>query len=137
MAQNILVEEQKADGPKLIAELVKHGFPVAAAAWVLEDQGYKWYLYIVSPFVDKKDTHEGYRRILPVIQQIPPPLAVEPFDVKLIGTKESVGAAIRDIQQKLSGTRPVRYTGSRLGKLYIEEAYVYPPLAIPEEAEAK
>jgi hypothetical protein len=136
MAQNILVEEQKADGPKLIAELVRHGFPVAAAAWVLEDQGYKWYLYIVSPFVDRKGSHDGYRRILPLMQQIPPPLAVEYFDVKLVGTRESVGAAIRDIQQKLKGTRPVRYTGSKLGELYIEEAYVYPPLAVPEEVQA-
>jgi hypothetical protein len=88
MDQATLVEDRLEDGQRLLARLADEGFPVTVAAWIHESESGQWFFYLASPFVDAQGTTKGYRRVLPLVQQMPPPFGVQPLEVKLIGTAD-------------------------------------------------
>jgi hypothetical protein len=100
---------------------------VTAAAWVKESDGGSWYLYLVSPAVDGRDPREGYRRLLAVIRQMPPPFRVDRFEVKLIGPSEPIARAIAAIRDRSPGRSGTWDQGGNLGMLPVDAAYVYAP----------
>jgi hypothetical protein len=137
MDQFALVESQMTDGQKLVTRLVQEGFPVTAAGWVNATEASRWHLYIASPVVDDQGPFTAYRRIHEVIQQMPEPFWVEPSDVKVIEAKSPIA---REVQEMFRGSPrkiPIRYRGARLGDLSIEAAYIYPPVAAPEQSDAR
>jgi hypothetical protein len=127
MDQIALVERQIEDGQKLVEQLVRNGFPVAAAFWVNGTEASRWYLYIASPVVDKKGPRAAYGQIGATERQMTTPLGIDPFEVKAIGIKNPIAKDVLAALQQHTGNGPIRYRGARLGPLSIEAAYLYPP----------
>lgn len=130
MDQGTLVDEQIADGRRILERLKAEGVPVTAAGWVAESEGGPWFFYLVTPLV----TEDGgklaaYRRIGPVIRRTPVPLWVDPMEFKVVAPDSAVGKAIREIAGRRPGPVLTPYGSVRLGGLSIDGAYVYPPAA--------
>jgi hypothetical protein len=125
-----LVEQQIADGQRLIERLVQEGFPVAAACWVKESDGGPWYLYLASPIVDTRGTWEAYRRILRLIRQMPQPFWIGSLETKAIKTTDRVGKYVLDLYKSHGHRRPIRFSGSLLGNVAVDGVYIYPPEAL-------
>jgi hypothetical protein len=132
MDQGPLVERQINDGLWLIQELHRDGFDVTAAFWLRDSEDSPWALYIASKEVDRKGIAAAYRVILETFNRRPDPW-ISPFDVKLIRPSDPLTQDVLKFRRPESMI-PARYHGSRLGKLSIEEAYIYGPL--PEGAAA-
>jgi hypothetical protein len=130
-----LVEQQIADGKRFVERLLQEGFPVTAACWVKESDGRRWYLYLISPFVDARGALEAYRRILPVAQQMPQPFEVNPLEIKAIETKEPVGKAVIRLHKRYGGRHPSRFPEPLLGDRAVDGVYLYPPIAPPAPEE--
>jgi hypothetical protein len=129
MVQVALVREQIDDGQRLVAELLRQGFPVTAACWVKGSEDSQWYLYLVSSAVDDEGITKAYRRVHPVVRQMQQKAFwIDPFEVKLISPTDSLAEAVSVWLRRSAGKPPTRYGGTRLGELDIEGAYIYPPL---------
>jgi hypothetical protein len=124
MDQVTLVENQIDDGQKLVNQLMHAGCAVTAAAWVKGTEDGQWFLYIAAPVVESEGLAKAYRRVHAVIRQMPQPFWVDPFEVKLIGSSNPIAEALEKMQQRYPGG--IRYRGTQLGGLSIEEAYIYP-----------
>jgi hypothetical protein len=132
MDQATLVEERKAGGQQLISRLLEEGIEVTAACWLRETEGGRWYLNIATPLVGKdRAPSDGYRRIIPLIQQIPPPHWLDPMDVKLIPPDSPIAEAVRDLHRKYPGRGPIHLGETIFARRSIEGAYVYPPASAP------
>jgi hypothetical protein len=82
--------------------------------------------------VDEEGIAKAYRRILPIIWQMPQPFWVDPFDVKLIGMKNPLAQDVLALQRQHDGRASSGYAGQRLGGSSIEGAYFYPlPITAP------
>ena len=129
MDQVPLVMAQIDHGQKLLSRLTEVGFPVLAAGWIKTDEDSKWYLYLVSPFVEQEGIRRAYRVVHTVIRQMPDePFRIDPFDVKLVGPSESIAKALVDMQCRHPGRMPSSYGGPGLPGRSIEGAYCYPPM---------
>lgn len=122
----MLVEEQKRDGLKLAEELVQEGVEVTAAFWLKTSEDGKWFQYFATPLVDGKGTKAAYRRLLPILQQIPQPFWVTPVEIKVIGVKDHLAKAVVELQQRFAGKYFGNYLESKLGRESIDGAYIYP-----------
>jgi hypothetical protein len=126
MGQEILVENQIEDGLRFVERLVQDDFPVTAACWVKTSEDGMWYLYIASPLVDTEGPKKSYRRVYALMQRIPQPFRIHPFDVKLVGAGDAIAEGVRRSHQRYPDKRPVHYGETQLGGVNIEGAYVYP-----------
>jgi hypothetical protein len=134
MAQATLVAMQMIEGQTLIDRLTYEGIGVTAAAWVKESESGDWYLYLATPLVGEDGaTRPAYRRVNAVIRNMEEEgFGMDPFEKKVIGPHDPIARDI--VAHRASPTRtPTRFRGSRLGDLAVEEAYIYPPPATPEE----
>jgi hypothetical protein len=123
-----LLVEQQADGRKLIEQLARDGFEVAAAFWVLPRDRVTWQLYIASPLVDGRNTNEAYRRLLPSFAKAPSKwVALSQLD--LIDPADPIVKAAVEIRDREPEGLPVAYEGEQLGEMKIQGAYIYPEIA--------
>jgi hypothetical protein len=134
MDQAPLVERAIDEGLWIIRELSRNHFDVTAAFWlkVSESEDGQWFLYIASKMVDENGLHAAYRSLHEILKH-KPDLWISPFDVKLIGATNPIARdvlAIRGPRESI----PTRYHGPRVGKVNIEEAYIYGPLPAPSGA---
>jgi hypothetical protein len=136
MAQVLLVAEQIDDGKKLIEELARQGFPFTAAGWARTPYDSKWYLYLVSPPVDKQGVRKWYGRLNTVIRQMQQEgFEMDPFEIKLVGPAEPVGKALLELQRRHRGKRPRRYDWARVDGTNLEGACIYPPITVPAQSD--
>jgi hypothetical protein len=135
MAQATLVEMQIKDGQRLIECLIREGIAVTAAAWVKETESGDWYLYLATPLVSPEGgTRPAYRRVNAVIRQMEEEgLWIDPFEIKVIGPNNPTARDIVANRRDRPSRIPTRFQGARLGEVAVEEAFLYPPTAIPEE----
>lgn len=124
------------DGQRLIERLAAEGIAVTAAGWVQESDGSLWYLYLVTPLVNKKeDTLPAYRRIGPIIVEMQKEGSwIEPSDVKAIGPHDPIARDMVAHWGRRRARTPMRFQAWRLGELAVEDACIYPPTADPKEA---
>jgi hypothetical protein len=135
MAQASLVEMQIKEGQTLLERLDHEGIAVTAAGWVKESESGDWYLYLATPLVGEDGaTRPAYGRVNAVIRKMEEEgFRMDPFDKKVIGPHDPIAKALATHRQARPGGPPTRFRGSRLGELYVEEAYIYPPLPNPEQ----
>lgn len=128
MVQVTLVEEQLADGRKLIVEFMRAGIDVTAAAWIRKADDDAWYLYVASPLSSRPSRANPYLRLHEVIRQQPQPFWVQPLDVQLIDPDSPVARDILAIQRKYPPTKsPLHFGEGEIGGTSTEGAYIYPP----------
>ncbi len=132
MDQATLVNEQIQDGRRFLERLGAEGVPVTAAAWVKKSEGGPWFFYMVTPLVtEEAGKAPAFRRVGPLIYQMPQPFWVDPLEIAVVAPDSAVGKAIRDVAGRRPGPVPTPYGSVRLGNLSIDGAYVYPPVAAP------
>jgi hypothetical protein len=124
MDQATLVDHQIDDVPRLIDQLRKDNIDVQAAFWYYRSEADQWYLYLVSDLVDQKGYIEAYKAVLKVMEQLPD-LWTHWREVKLIGPDDPLEKAVIDFRSKQRSPLPARVRGTNLGKIYIEDAYIY------------
>ena len=133
MDQTTLVGNQIGDGEKLVKELVRNRFDVTAAFWAKTSEEGSWFLYIVSKAVDELGLRKAYRLLNDIVGKTPD-LGLSPLNVKLIGVSNPIAKDALDAQRHLSSWSSKvlnRYSGSRLGDVYVDETYLYPPVGSP------
>jgi hypothetical protein len=123
----LLVESRIEDGRKLIAELIKEGFDVTVACWVKTSDEGLWFLYIGSTSVEAGKIGDAYITVYGCLARISD-ASISLSDIKLIPATDPIAKEAIGVRDRYAGKLPTRYHGKRLGKLTIEEAYVYPPL---------
>ena len=133
MDQTPLVDEQIADGKRLLDRLREAGFPVTAAGWVRETERWRWHLYIVSPVVDEQGIGDAYLRIQMVVRQMPQPFSLGPFDIMAVEPHQPLAEAILDLQRRHPGRSWFHFGGSHIGVVEIEAVYLYPPVAVADQ----
>jgi hypothetical protein len=133
MDQTPLVEEQIAEGKRLLEWLAEAGFPVTVAGWVRETQRWDWHLYLVSPVVEDQGIRIALRRIRTLIQQMPQPLRLGRFDLMVVGSHKPLGEALVDLQRHHPGKSYFHFGGSQLNCVEVEAVYIYPPVALAEQ----
>ncbi|MBI1900867.1 MAG: hypothetical protein HYS13_07120 [Planctomycetia bacterium] len=125
MDTELLVDERIEDGRRLIAQLVKDGFDVSVAFWVLTGEDQLWYLYIGSASADAKDIGSAYRRVYASLARLSK-ACVTFSEIKLISLTNTIARDAIAVRDRYPGRMATRFHGKQLGNLPIEEAYVYP-----------
>jgi hypothetical protein len=135
MAQTSLVEMQIQQGQQLVDRLAVEGIPVTAAGWVKESESGAWFLYLATPLVGTDGAKKpAYSRVNAVIRDMQKEGIWLDLEKKVIGLNNPIAkdmAAHRD--SRLPARIPTWFRGARLGELPVEEAYIYPQMANPEE----
>jgi hypothetical protein len=129
MDTSTLVEKLLDDGKTLIEMLPQKGFPVTAAFWVKPAENGEWLFYIASPVVEEQGGLSGaYRKLHPLIRQMPQPFWIDPLEVKLIGPNNPVAKDVLNIHHRSPGPAvcPIRWAGTKLGNITVEGVYLYP-----------
>ncbi|HEX4142161.1 MAG TPA: hypothetical protein VHY91_01315 [Pirellulales bacterium] len=128
MDTDTLVENLVGDGQRLVDELLRGGFAVAAAFWLKASEDCKWNFYIVSPIVDSEGLTKAYRQLHPLVRRMPEPFRIDPLEIKLIGPINPIARDVAAILGRFSGTSqsPILWGGKQLGSMSIEDAYLYP-----------
>ena len=126
---------QITEGQTLIDRLTHEGISVMAAAWVKESESGDWYLYLATPLVTEGGgKRPAYHRVNAVIREMQKEgFGMDPFEKKVVGPHDSIAKDMIANRGGRPGGPPTPFRGSRLGELYVDEAYIYPPLPNPEE----
>ncbi len=127
MDQSPLVTEQIDAGQELIRKFNDYK-PVNSAFWLREGDAGEWYLYIISSEIDDSNFHLAYGELTKLTRRPPDPW-LDPFQVKVAGIDNKFAVAVNEIQSKYVTLLPTRIRNRMLGGIYIEEAYIYSPLA--------
>ncbi|CAN5286694.1 hypothetical protein BH10PLA2_BH10PLA2_34320 [soil metagenome] len=132
MDPETVVSDQTESGKALIDALTNAGFEVRIAFWAKPTEAGKWYLYLVSPFVDEKGPAVAYRTVLELLRQLPE-LWIDPMEIKLVGLNDSLATAALGVvmsnsiqRNSKSYSRKIRLGESTLGGFAFDGAYFYP-----------
>jgi hypothetical protein len=124
MDQGPLVIEAIDVGAELVRRLDK-SVPVQAAFWVKDSEEGQWYLYIASDQIDDKNLDVAYGEVLRLAGQMASPY-LDPFQVKLIPTSDSLAQAALDIHRRYLGRMATRFGGKNFGGISVDDVYIYP-----------
>jgi hypothetical protein len=138
MDQDTVVTDQIVNGKRLIEALGAAGLAVRIAFWAKPTEEEKWYLYLASPNADEKGHRAAYGIIHSVIRQMPD-LWIDPFEIKVIGMKDTMTRAALDATKAKSpdnqfgvgNAKPypgmTRFYGSSFGGVSVDAVSIYPP----------
>jgi hypothetical protein len=129
MAEELLVDDQIDTGQLIVDQLLADGFDVAVAFWVKNDEGL-WRLYLASPGFDDRKPRDNYLAIRDSLAKVPNPEA-RFWPINLIDERNPIARDALRIAGRPGKKEGIRYRGTRLGDLPIEEAYIYPKPEIP------
>ena len=126
MDQGPLVEKQIEDGRNLIEQLARDHVDVTAAAWIKEREDGTWHFYLASRVVEDEGLLAAYRKVRHSMDSLTDLLWVGASDLHLIGATDPAAGEILEILERYHPAKLYRYLGTSLGKVDIEEAYIYP-----------
>lgn len=125
------------DGKRLLERLIAEGIAVTAACWLKESEGGQWFLYIATPLVSEDGAkRKAYRRVRPVIQQMPQPFWIDPFEIKVISPNSPIARAVQDLHRRYPVKSVIPFGAGQFGGMSIEGAYVYPPIPVVDQQSA-
>ncbi|SRR6266545_6201942 len=130
MDQDTLVIFKLDAGRRLIDSLIERGLDIRAAFWAKPSEE-RWRLFLACPAVDEKGSRFVYGFINPALRAAPE-WGIDFFDVSVIGVEDSMAqAAAAHVAPMLArDAKPfggaVPYEDFRLGRRYVEGAYIYP-----------
>jgi hypothetical protein len=139
MGQEVLVDAHVQMGEHYLKQLRATGFPVEGAFWAaLAEES--WYLYVVTPLVDKKGTRDTYTELIAHESKFAEQ-SLDGFDVRVVSPNDAMALAVAELVRPKPGPGPfgiknpkpypgmTRFNGSRLGGVDVEGALIYPPLS--------
>jgi hypothetical protein len=127
MDQETLVEHRIDDVPRLINQLKQANFDVKAAFWLYTSETDQWFLYLVSDVADKKGITAAYKLVHMALRRLTN-VWINRFEVKLVSPTNPVAKAVTDLLSKQHSPVPTQVRGMNLGDVYLENAYIYPPM---------
>jgi hypothetical protein len=122
------------DGQKLIDQLSRSGFEMAAAFWLKPTEGGGWRFYIVSPLADREGLRAAFAQVHPVLKAMSPPFGISPLDVWLLEASSPLAKDILNLYKSAHSSRgrPIQCGDVWLGRMNVDEAYLYPlPASVP------
>ncbi len=139
MAEEIVVKEPLTKemieaGRDMTAQLLEKGFEVVCSFWLYNLESTSWRLALASPVVDREGPRKAYELIQEILQENWE-MDIWLRDISALSPSDPVVIAFRSLGKfelprpnydktpRLDGRR--RYTRSRLGNVFIEDAYVY------------
>jgi hypothetical protein len=134
MDTDVLVENKIDDGESLIRQLIREQFGVEVAFWVKISEEGLWQLWIASPAVDPGNLGEALRKVYAALTNMPD-CSVSASEIKLLIDTDPIAREAAALRDRYPRRDPRRYKAKRLGKLAIEELWIYPrrfPLKVRE-----
>jgi hypothetical protein len=125
MDTELLVEDRIEDGRRLVAELIKEGFDVTVAFWVRTSEEGLWFLYVGSTSVESGKVGDAYITAYDCLARLPNS-SISLSDIKLVPATNPIAKDAKEIRDRYAGRVPTKYHGKQLGRMAIEEAYIYP-----------
>ena len=128
MDTNILVNDVIEEDRRIVEQLPQDGFEVTAAFWLKNAEDGQWYFYIASPSAESERLSEAYSRLLTLIRRTPQPHWIDALEVRLIGPSNLIAKDVLAIHSRapVPNGSPIRWGGTVLGNVSIEDAYLYP-----------
>jgi hypothetical protein len=143
MDQATLVNEKIDDGKQLYDALASDGFDIRLAFWGRSIEDEKWYLHLASPVVDENGPRDVFRRVNDTLRKMPD-LWIDPFDIKVVGMRDSLAEAALAVWEPripdspFAVPNPKRYGSicrvegsTKFERLGIDSACIYPPRRVP------
>jgi hypothetical protein len=139
MAEEILVKEPltrelKEMGRDMSLRLLERGFELVCSLWLYHPESNRWRLVLASPIVDREGPRRAYGIIAEILQENWD-MGVWLRDISAVSPSDPLVQALRSLgkielptpHHSPSQQRDVgrRYTRSRLGDIFIEDAYVF------------
>ncbi len=136
MAQDLLVDELRTSGKRLLGEIVGAGVEVTVAFWAKPEGHEQWCFYIATPLADHSQTPSVQRVINGIARQLQGSW-VDPLQIRVLGATDSTALAAIEfmtskvIDHEFAVQRPAPnpdswYPRSTLGGLDIDPpAYIY------------
>ncbi len=123
---------------RLVSELIDAGadfvrefndvFPVSVACWVVLSDSDNLFLYIASDAIDDSNTPDAYREVLRRLGRNTNQW-LDPFQVKLVNSSDPIARDAMRIRDRHPASLATHSSGSSIGGVSIDGAYVYPPLS--------
>ena len=133
MDQNSLVTEHIHEGQNLVDQCIAEGVDVTAAFWIKLSEDGQWYLYIATRVVEDKGLAAAFKAVYGALQRMSTSIGLDSLeDLKVIGATNPITANVLDIQTRYGAPLATRYRGNQLGKISIQEAYLYPPRPVAQ-----
>jgi hypothetical protein len=139
MAEEIVVKEPltrelKEMGRDMSLRLRERGFELVCSLWLYHPESNRWRLVLASPIVDRKGPRKAYEIIEQILQENWE-MGIWLRDISAISPSDPLVQALRSLG-KIELLRPYyapaprvdvgrRYTRSRLGDIFIEDAYIF------------
>jgi hypothetical protein len=132
MDQIALVDKQIEAGQKVLEALFQEAVPVTAACWLKESESGRWFCYLITPLVGEDGaTRAAYHRVFPVIRRLRDAgFWIDTMEVKVIGPTAPIAQAVAEFQRQHPGSLRGRHGGYSLARLDIDDAYIYPSIAV-------
>jgi hypothetical protein len=133
MAQSTLVESQIGEGLELIDQLVRCGFPVAAAWWVKPIEDDDWKLFLASAVVDDQGPAVAYQQANDALRDWQE-YHLGPISLgmaSIIGEKNSIAREIFKIVALHGGGPPIYVNRYRLGETDSEGLHIFYVTKLP------
>jgi len=139
MAEEIVVKEPltkelKEMGRDMSLRLRERGFELVCSLWLYHPESNRWRLVLASPIVDREGPRKAYEIIEQILQEnwemgiwLRDISAVSPSD-PLVQALRSLGKIeLLPLNYALSPRDDLgrKYTRSRLGDIFIEDAYIF------------
>jgi hypothetical protein len=125
MDSDALVENKIDDGENLIRHLIREQFGVEVAFWVKISEDGLWQLWVASPAVDPGNLGEALRKVYAALTKTPDS-SVSPSEIKLLSDADPIAREAVALRDRYPSRDPKPYKAKRLGKLAIEELWIYP-----------
>jgi hypothetical protein len=125
MAAAPLVESQIADGERIIAQLDRDRFKVAAALWLYDVENDDWRLIIASDIVTKKGPRNAYKKLRQSVDAIPEGVQTFPTTISLVESSHSLIKLLRQAIKTGPGIKRIRFTKNVINGQLIEDALIY------------
>ncbi len=125
MVTELLVEDQRDDGQRLVEQLVRDGFGVSASFWLKPSEESAWQLYLALPSADLSDLNAAYRKVYSALSKISNSW-VSVSDIKLVDEASPIAQAAVEARDRRVALGATWFRGKSLGGIPINEAYIYP-----------
>ena len=127
MDQKYLVDSQIDEGLGIAKALVVDSVDLIAAFWAYSEEFGRWTLYLVANAADEEAWVDIYRKLGDTMPKDEDSW-VSLLDISVVREKEPLAQLALDIQKKHPGPMATRSRRKSLGKLGVDEVYVYPPI---------
>ena len=126
MCQCHLVKENIEAGAEFLRDL-SDDIPVSVACWVKPAESNSQYLYIASDDINDANIRDAYGEVARTYQNSRSPW-LDLFQIKLINSSDPIARDAIAYRDRFPTNVGMRYPGTSIGGLGIDEAYIYPPI---------